>query len=177
MKTFHLFISTAEISGDHHGGHVVSILNELYPGQFRFSGLGGKKMKALGVEVLYDLSTKSSVGLQEGFRFAKHTIHILKYIKEWIKNNSVDLFLAIDGQGRNLPLGQFAQKLGIKTAYFFPPLVFLWGGWNIPKLKKYDLLLCAFEANAKVLANKGAKVKLVGHPFSTYPKVIDKKKS
>ncbi len=177
MKTFHLFISTAEISGDHHGAQIVRTLKELYPNQFRFSGLGGKEMRSLGVEILCDLSTQSSVGLQEGIRFVKSSFRVLKQTKEWIKNNSVDLFLAIDGQGRNLPLGKTIQKLGIKTAYFFPPLVFLWGSWNTPKLKKYDLLLCPFEPNAKFLSNKGANAVFTGHPFSTYSKTINKKKA
>lgn len=174
--SFHVFISTAEISGDIHGSHVVKILNKLHPRQFIFSGLGGEHMRSAGVNILYDISTQSSIGLQEGIRFAFSSFGILKQTKKWIKNNSIDLFLAIDGQGRNLFLGRSIQKLGIKTAYFFPPLAFLWGSWNVPKLLAYDLLICPFTPNAQYLERKGAKVIRTGHPFSTYPKSIDKKK-
>ena len=134
-------------------------------------------MKSLGVQVLKDLSTQSSIGLQEGIRFVTSSARILKDTKRWVQNNAVDLFLAIDGQGRNLPLGASIQKLGIKTAYFFPPLIFLLGGWNVPKLRKYDLLLCPFAANAQVLKSRGCSVVSTGHPFSLYPQTVDKRKA
>ena len=125
-------------------------------------------MRSQGVKILADLSTQSSIGIQESIRFIKPSIGLLKRTLSWIKAQGVDLFLAIDGQGRNLSLGASIQTLGIKTVYYFPPLAFLWGAWNIPKLRKYDLLICPFVPNQQFLEKKGCKTVASGHPFSTY---------
>lgn len=90
---------------------------------------------------------------------------------------AVNLLLCVDGQSRNLELAARLRKKKITTAYFFPPPVFIWGKWNIKKLKKFDLLLCPFLQNHRVLHQAGAKSIYIGHPFATKEEMAVGKKN
>ena len=161
-----VFISAAEVSADLRGAEVIRNLKKHFPGHFEFEGLGGENMRAQGCRILEDLSTQSSIGIVESLRFVGTSLGLLRRIKKHFEKKRPQLILAIDGQGRNLPLIKLASKLGIKTAYYFPPPVFIWGAWNIKKLKKVELLLCPFKENAAVLKRHHPHVVYTGHPFS-----------
>ena len=112
-------------------------------------------------------SNQTSYGLDFGFPLAKSVV----------PPGPIDLLLCVDGQSRNLELAERLRKKKIPTAYFFPPPVFIWGKWNIKKLKKFDLLLCPFLQNHQVLKKAHAKSIYIGHPFATKEEITISKKS
>jgi lipid-A-disaccharide synthase len=173
LALYHIFISTAEISGDHYGAGIIKNLSERFPGTFRFSGLGGREMEAAGARIVRDLSTQSSIGLLEGLPYLSSSFRLAGELRKELEADRPDLFLCIDGQGRNLPLGVLAKKMGIKTAYLFPPLVFIWGAWNIRKLRWFDLLLCPFKPNYELLSAAGLPAVYTGHPFAAFAGPVD----
>ena len=176
-RLYRIFISTAEISGDLHGATLVRNLNRRYPGQFEFSALGGEALRQEGVDILEDLSTQSSIGLQESLRYVFHSFGLVRRIRRHLKTWKPDLTLCIDGQGRNLPLGRMAHRMGLKTAYYFPPLVFIWGRWNLRRMRDFDLILCPFHPNAELIRTVHPRVVYTGHPFSILPESIGKEEA
>lgn len=112
-------------------------------------------------------SNQTSCRLDFGFPLAKSVV----------PPGPIDLLLCVDGQSRNLELAERLRKKKIPTAYFFPPPVFIWGKWNIKKLKKFDLLLCPFLQNHQVLKKAHAKSIYIGHPFATKEEMAVSKKS
>src|SRR5258708_2882288 len=68
-----------------------------------------------------------------------------------------------------------AQKLGLKTVYYFSPPVSIWGKWNIRRMRPYDLLLCPFQSDVDLYLSGGVKCLWTGHPFSLLEKSPDRK--
>jgi len=163
---FRVFISTAEVSGDVHGAALIRHLNELHPGRFSFEAIGGPEIAATGTPIYRDLSTQSSIGIIEGLRFLFSSLGLFKDLRRHFRENKIDLVILIDGQGRNIPIGKEAQKAGLKTIYYFPPPVSIWGKWNVKKMLSYDLLLCPFQNDAEIYNKAGGRTLWTGHPFS-----------
>lgn len=162
------------MSGDHNGADFISYALKHFPQQFRFHVVGGERIKNLNhpdVKVIADHITESSIGIAEGLRYVYSTITFFSWFKRYLKSNPIDLLFCIDGQGRNLILGKIAKKLGIKTAYYFPPHVSIIGGWNVKKMKWFDLVLNPF-LNDHLLYDgykkSNHKSVYVGHPFQNF---------
>ena len=60
----HLVLVAGEASGDMHAAHLVEAIKHINP-SITFSGLGGPKMKAAGVELYQDLTEMAVVGFWE----------------------------------------------------------------------------------------------------------------
>lgn len=157
-----------------HSARIISEFNRKEPGQYIFTAIAGQRSAAEGAGIFADVCLESSIGLIEGARHIRSAYALKRALNKYLAQNPPDLFLCIDGQGRNLVFGAAAQRMGIPSAYFFPPDVFLWGKWNITKLKKYDVLLCPIEPNQHALAAHGANAVYTGHPFSVFPDTYDK---
>ncbi|MBN8218645.1 MAG: lipid-A-disaccharide synthase [Spirochaetes bacterium] len=164
-----IFISTAEVSGDVQASRLLAELHRRHPGRYQADALGGEHLRRAGANILEDLSTQSSVGLLEGLPFLLRSVGQLRRFKRILEAGAYDLAIFVDGQGRNLPLGVTARKLGIKTVYYFPPPVSTWGAWNIPRMRPYDLLLCPFEADHLLYTKAGCASVYTGHPFCALP--------
>ncbi|HBE02601.1 MAG: lipid-A-disaccharide synthase [Spirochaetes bacterium GWF1_41_5] len=166
----HIFISTGEISGDYHGARLIEALKKNSPAPLRISGLGGKQMAGTGAEISGDITMYSSVGLSEGLRFffsGKKNRSLSRAVK-FILKEKPDLVVCVDNQGTNISLGALAHSRGLKTAYYFPPPVYIWGRWNIEKLKKhFDLVLCQFEKDYELYRAGGVNCLFTGHPFGS----------
>ncbi len=63
-NSLRILIVAGEASGDLHGSHLVESLQKLRP-EGRFFGMGGKKMRALGVETFFDIERMGAVGVVE----------------------------------------------------------------------------------------------------------------
>ncbi len=153
---------------------LVSYWQKQYPNDYEFHALGGPALRACGVKIIKDLSTQSSIGFIESLPHLFEGLFLLKEIKALFKREKYDLVLLVDGQGRNIPLGKLAKNCGLKTVYYFPPPVSIWGKWNIKAMRIHDLLLCPFEKDADLYKADGQKVVFSGHPFSTYELNSDK---
>ena len=68
MSSNHIILIAGEASGDLHGAHLVQALKKQNP-SLTFSGLGGPKMKAEGVDVYQDITQFAVVGF---FEVLKH---------------------------------------------------------------------------------------------------------
>ena len=62
----HFLIVAGEASGDLHGEKLVRSLLDIYP-KARFTGMGGIRMRAAGVNTLFGIERMGAVGLVEIF--------------------------------------------------------------------------------------------------------------
>ena len=96
----------------------------------------------------------------------KHPIPVV--IKRYVRTNPPNIAFLIDGQMRSLKLGKFFRSQGIKTFFYFPPLVFLYSfpWWHLKAIKKsFHRVFCPFEPNHRTYLHHGIPSTLVGHPF------------
>lgn len=159
-------VSAGEVSGDLHGAFLVRELKKTSP-DIKFFGLGSDRLKSEGVDIRFDISRRSTIGIFEAlpnlipiYLVYLRTIHLMKKEKP-------DLLLLIDSQGFNIPLARAAKKLGIKTVYYIAPQEWLWGTpAGVKKIAEtIDLIVAIFEKEYNSYKNAGGNVVYFGHPL------------
>lgn len=160
-----VMLSAGEISGDMHGAALAKELKNLNRNIHLF-GMGGERMRAAGVELIYDLSSKGTVGIIEILKFLPSILLGMSKMKRALKKERPDILVLIDYQGFNMLLAKYAKKLGIKTVYYIAPQEWLWG---TPKgirnvVNTLDKILCIFEDEAKTYKDHGGNAVYVGNP-------------
>ncbi len=166
MKSNTLFLSAGEVSGDIHAADLIIKLRELDPG-LKFTGIGGVNMHSAGlVPITGDVSTLNTMGLVDSLRFYFRNYGTFRLCRSYLKENEIKYLVMIDNQGFNIPLAKFAKKLGIKTIYYFPPHVSIWGGWNARIVaENVDLIISPFYSDYLVYKKYTEKAVFSGHPL------------
>lgn len=180
-----IFISTGEISGNIHGSKLVEKILEKAP-FIQFYGFGSLEMGKKGVNLFKDLSKYSGVGLTENIPAFIKSFETLKFVKNYFKENKIDLVILIDNQGLNLQIAKIAKKNKIPVIYYIAPQEWIWGVKKgiIRVLENTDKIITIFkkefifyqnfilqDKNSKYNINK---VEYVGHPLLDYLKKEDK---
>jgi len=164
-KKKHIVIIAGEASGDLHASHLVDSLKALDP-SLTFSGLGGQKMLASGVDIVYDMTRIAVVGFWE---VLKHYPKIKKVFNDSlskIKKDPPDAVVLVDYPGFNLRLAKELKDLPTKVIYFISPQIWAWKENRINFIKEHvDEMLVLFPFEEKFYAERGVKVKYVGHPL------------
>ena len=77
-----LFISAGEVSGDQYGAALVKSIRALDP-SIECVGMGHNAMRSAGVQVLADVTTASTIGFIEPFRYIPKLI-LTYYRMKWV---------------------------------------------------------------------------------------------
>jgi len=171
-KKIKLFISVGEISGDLQAYYLLNNLIRFFNEKnidYKLSALGGDKIKSLPVEIIDDITTLSTVGFIEQFKFLRKQVKVFYKISEYIIQNNIQYVLCVDNQGFNLKLAKYLKKHNenIKLIYYFPPPVAIWGKWNAKIVgKNFDLVLDPFEDNKPYYEKYVKNYYYTGHPFN-----------
>ncbi|MCX8058007.1 MAG: lipid-A-disaccharide synthase [Spirochaetes bacterium] len=171
-KKLKIGFSVGEVSGDFNASLLYSKLkevaekNSIYMEAF---GLGGRFLREEGVNIFADLTHRSSIGVFESIPYAFDRIKIAKNFIRKVKNEKPDIFIFVDNQGFNIPLSKAIKDVdkSIKTVYYFPPHISIWGQWNGRKLQKYiDYFITPFYNDYLEYKKFNDKnVYFFGHPF------------
>lgn len=170
-------ISAGEASGDLHGSNLIRELKKLDP-HARIFGIGGDKMQAAGMELLYHINTMSIVGITEIARQLPFIRRVFKHLRNELITRKPQLLILIDYPGFNLHLAKIANSLGITVLYYILPQVWAWGQGRIKKiarLVKQAIVILPFEK--EIFTHAGIKTEFVGHPLLDALKVEMSKKS
>jgi lipid-A-disaccharide synthase len=163
-----IFVSTGEVSGDLHGSHLIKALLDKDP-TLEIQGLGGQRMASLGIPLLADTTTLSSIGLVEAIPFIVPTLRIQAKLKSFLKDFRPDLVVLIDYIGSNVKVGKIARKLGIPVVYYIAPQEWVWSTFQKDTsaiVAFTDLILAIFPEEARYYHKFGAKVQWIGHPLT-----------
>jgi len=145
----------------------------------RFFGAGGPKMAAAGVELTFDLTKHSTIGISEvlkkPFQFRRLFNQLLKLAIE----RQPDVIIGVDYGGFNLRFGKAIKDYvrkhrsefvpwNPKIVQFVSPQVWASRPWRAQTLaENYDLLLSIFPFEKEWYARRGTKlrVEFIGHPI------------
>jgi lipid-A-disaccharide synthase len=181
-KTFMLI--AGEASGDLLAAELVAALREKLPSSILnppsspvFFGAGGAKMSAAGVELAFDLTQHSVIGvsdvLKKYFTFRRLFNQLLALAIE----RKPDVVIGVDYGGFNLRFGQAVKKYvrenpfvnwNPKIVQFVSPQVWASRPGRADKLARdYDLLLSIFPFEKAWYAKRvpQLRVEFVGHPM------------
>lgn len=160
-----ILIVAGELSGDLHAAGLIRRLKALCP-DCRFFGLGGKNMKAAGVDISFDLASLAVVGFVEVLKHYPLFKKIFDDILQKAAEEKPDAAILVDYPGFNLRLAKELKKMGIPVIYFISPQVWAWGRERLAFIRKtIGLMLVLFKFEEKLYQDGKFNVKFVGHPL------------
>jgi lipid-A-disaccharide synthase len=158
-------IVAGEASADMHGAGLVRALKEKRP-DLAICGMGGSELSAAGVEILYDASLVSVVGLVEVFGHLRHILRAMKILKIRLKNAKPSLLILLDLPDFNLRLAAYAKKLGIPVLYYISPQIWAWRTGRVKKIARLvDRMAVILPFEEEFYRKQGMRVDFVGHPL------------
>lgn len=155
-----------EASGDLLGSLLMAAIRQAAP-DVRFIGIGGPKMQAVGMEVLFPLEKLAVNGYIEVLRHYRELVGIRRNLRERFIAEPPDLFIGIDAPDFNLDLEVALKQHGIPTVHYVSPSIWAWRGERIHKIKQaVSHILALFPFEAPLYQQAGVPVTYVGHPLA-----------
>ena len=159
-------IVAGEASGDLLGSHLMTALEQQLPG-IQFVGIGGAKMQAAGMNVLFPMEKLAVNGYIEVLRHFLEILGIRRKLRDYLLTNKPDLFIGIDAPDFNLGLELQLKQRGITTIHYVSPSIWAWRGERIRKIKRaVSHMLALFPHEPGIYQQAGVPVDFVGHPLA-----------
>ena len=153
-----------EASGDGHGAGLMREARAIDPA-ISFVGIGGREMRAAGLESIHDAESIAVVGFLEVVR---HLPVLRRAYAACIEelNKGVDGVVLVDYPGFNLKLAGECRRRGRPVLYFICPQVWAWKPGRIDRIaRSVDRMLVVFPFEVDLFRGKGMEVEYVGHPL------------
>jgi len=159
-------IIAGEASGDLLGSHLMEALKRVMP-DVRFIGIGGHKMQAVGMQVLFPMEKLAVRGYVEVLRHYCEIVGIRRKLQAYFCTNPPDLFIGVDAPDFNLDLELKLKERGIPVIHYVSPSIWAWRGERIHKIKRaVSHILALFPFEAPLYKKAGIPVTYVGHPLA-----------
>ena len=164
-----------EASGDQLGGHLMAALQARRPG-LRFSGIGGPRMIAQGLESLYSIEQLSVRGYVEVLRRYRSIAAMRRELVQRLIEERPALFIGIDSSDFNLDIERRLKDAGIPSVHYVSPAIWAWRGWRLQRIaRSVTHLLALFPFEPALYAGTRVGVTYVGHPLADMiPAELDK---
>jgi len=171
-----ILISAGEVSGDIHASHLVRAIKSKRP-DINFIGIGGDRMREVGVKTVMDICSVSTVGLVEPIRYLPRIYKAYRALLKLIKTEKPDMFIPVDSQGFHMLVLHKIRKYMFPKVYYISPQEWHWGtekgGLKVVAL--VDKILAIFPQEADFYNELGNKAVYVGHPLlDTVKATMDK---
>ncbi len=155
-----------EPSGDLLGAHLMTALAARLPGA-RFVGIGGPKMRAAGMEVLYPLEKLAVRGYVEVIRHYLEIRGIRSRLAAHFLREPPALFIGVDAPDFNLGLEARLKAAGVPTVHYVSPAIWAWRGGRIRKIRRaVSKMLLVFPFEVAIYERAGIPAAYVGHPLA-----------
>ena len=161
----HFVIVAGEASGDQHAAHLVDELKKIDPA-LTFSGLGGARMRASGVEIYRDMSSLAVVGFFEVLKHYGEIREVFDLVLKKIDAVKPWAVILVDYPGFNLRLAREIKKRDIPVIYYISPQVWAWKENRVRQVARYvDKMLVLFAFEKDFYARYDMQVDFIGHPL------------
>jgi len=157
-------IVAGEASGDTLGAGLMREMRTIFP-NVRFIGVGGPKMQAQGLDLLYDMELLSVVGLSAVLKRLPALVELRRnLLREFIKAQPA-AFVGVDAPDFNLGLARRLHEARIRTVHYVSPSVWAWRQRRIVGItRSIDLMLTLFPFEREFYSSHGVTATHVGHP-------------
>lgn len=160
-----ILIIAGEPSGDLHGACLVKSIKKTNS-EASFFGLGGYLMREAGVEVIYDITEKSIIGLVEAIKVAPEIFKIYRKLKKLTLERNPVLLILIDFPEFNLYFAKFAKRYNIPIIYYMPPTIWAWREKRAKRMaRRVDEVISIFPFEKRIYDEYKVKSTYVGHPL------------
>ena len=160
-----VLIVAGEASADLHGSNLVRAMKKHDP-NISFCGIGGQKMEAAGVEILFPSSQMAVVGLTEVFSRLPYIFKAYRQLKKMLKEAGPDLIILIDYPDFNIRLSGIAKRFGVPVLYYISPQVWAWRKGRIKTIAdRVDRMSVILPFEGAYYEQHGLTTDYVGHPL------------
>ena len=161
-----ILIIAGEASGDLHGSRLAIELKRLKP-DCRLKGIGGPRMEAAGVQLLYSLKDFAFMGFSEVLRHLPFIRRVFKRLNRLFLQEKPDLLILIDYPGFNLRLAKIAKRRNIAVLYYISPQVWAWNSRRAQAIaRRVDCLAVILPFEVDFYRRRtGLQANFVGHPL------------
>jgi lipid-A-disaccharide synthase len=161
--TRHIFIIAGESSGDRLGADLMRHL----PSDVAVMGVGGPKMRAVGMSTLFPMEELQVMGFVDVVFALPRLIGKFRTVLKAILEQNPPVVVTIDYPGFNLRLAKALRKKGFKgkICHYICPSVWAWGKSRIQLMEAHlDLLLSVLPFEKNYFSK--LTVEYIGHPLS-----------
>ena len=161
----HFLIVAGEASGDLHGAKLVQALIDIYP-KARFTGMGGVRMREVGVNTLFDIERMGTVGFVEILGDFGHYFWVYRALKKEVASQKYTAVILIDYPTLNLRLAKHGRRHNCPVYYFISPQVWAWRKGRIKDIRKsVKKMFVILPFEEQMYRQEGVDAEFLGHPF------------
>ncbi len=165
MKSKNVLIIAGEVSGDLHGASLIRELKKL-DSSLKIFGIGGDKMRAEGMELVYHIDKMAFLGFVEVIKHLPFIKKVQRDIIAEVKKRNAREAVLIDYPGFNLSIAKKLKQLDLELIYYITPQVWAWGKGRANKIKElFNKVLVVFPFEEKFFKSKNVNAEFVGHPL------------
>jgi lipid-A-disaccharide synthase len=158
------FLIAGEASGDLLGSRLIQALKKKTNGSVRFAGIGGPRMRAEGIELLFPQEELAHMGI---FELLRHIPHILGRIRETIaavKRMRPNALITIDSPDFSFRVARALKGQGVPLIHYVAPSVWAWRPGRAKKVAQFlDHLLALLPFEPPYFIKEGLACTFVGH--------------
>jgi lipid-A-disaccharide synthase len=160
-----ILIVAAENSSETYGAQVVDAFRRR-GGGVHFFGIGGERLRSLGVEVLVDYHELAVVGIVEVLFHLRKIKRVMDLLFRAACQRKADAVLLIDYPDFNLRLARRFRKAGIPVYYYIGPTVWAWRYSRVRLIRRWvDRLFVIFPFEREIYEREKVTFTYVGHPL------------
>ena len=167
-RPLRIFLVAGEHSGDALGARLMMALTALRPG-ISFSGVGGPKMEAGGLNSLFPMSDIAIMGPAAIIEHLPQLLHRIRETASAAIEAAPDVVVIIDAPEFTHRVARRIRKArpDLPIVDYVSPSVWAWRSWRAPKMRAYVdevLALLPFEPDVHARLG-GPPCTYVGHPL------------
>jgi lipid-A-disaccharide synthase len=161
-----VFLIAGEESGDKLGMALMQGLKEIAAHPPRFSGIGGARMQAQGLETLFPMSDISVMGIVEilkQYRFLKSRVILAA---QAVLDQKPDVLITIDAPEFSLRVAKIVKENSdIPVIHYVAPTVWAWRPKRAAKMATHvDHVMALLPFEPPFMTAAGMSCDFVGHP-------------
>jgi len=165
MKSKKILLVAGEVSGDLHGSYLVEAVHCIDP-EIEFFGVGGERLKGVGMRLLHHSQSLSVVGLTEVLVKLPSILKSFRTLKRSLETEKPDLVILIDFPDFNLRLARIVHRRGIPILYYVSPQIWAWRPKRVKLISRViRKMVVLFSFEAPLYEAAGVDVEWVGHPL------------
>lgn len=159
-----ILVVTGEASGDAHAAELVAALQARRP-DLRFFGMGGSRLAARGVELLYSAQEVSVMGITEVLPKIPRILQVMRGLAAAAEQRRPSCAILVDIPDFNLRLAAKLKALGVPVAYYVSPMIWAWRQGRVKTIRqRVDRMLCILPFEEAFYRDSGVDARYVGSP-------------
>ena len=159
-----VLVVAGEASGDAHAAELVAALKALRP-DLHFFGMGGARLAAQGVELLFDAGEVSVMGITEVLPRLPRILQVMRGLADAAAARRPVCAVLVDIPDFNLRLAGKLKAQGVPVAYYVSPMIWAWRRGRVKAIRRLvDRMLCILPFEEAFYREAGVPARYVGSP-------------